>query len=537
MKDKEIFTLNKSTFSEITEKIHDKLSQTKATKKEVLRADLLLEETFMRMTEIGNAQSVSVSIHNRLGDLTLMLEAEGDEYNPLVEVTDYDENDEDYYRTLILKANRSKMSYTRKNNKNVVIIRVKDATNKQIYYTVAAMIFGVIFGAILKTAATPEIITVFNDTIAGSIETMFMNALNMMIAPVIFFSVISGITGLTNAADASRIGGKLIGLYSTTTIIASMISLILAYLLFSTGVPQIGIVEGEVSTAELSILSIIVGIIPKNLIDPIVNRELLQVIFVAVIFGVCINKLGDKVKLLNDFINAANSFCLKMIIMITAFIPLIAFTSMASLILTLGADSIFLLLKLIAGVLIGATAMIIVYCMLLTLIGRISPMPYLKKLPSFVTIPFATSSSNVTMPFTMKFCTEKLGISPKLSSFSIPLGTTINMDGTAIYYGMACMMILKMYNVEMDFNTFFTLLISMFTISIGASGVPGAVLSVAAILGVFGIPIEATVIILGVDSLIDRVNTALNVVGDIAATTTLASNENLIDKNIYLKKF
>ena len=357
--------------------------------------------SFVRMTEIGKAESVNVSIHNRLGELSLRLEAEGEEYNPLVEVTDYDENDEDYYRTLILKANRSKMSYARKSNKNIVLIRVKDASNKQIYYTAAAMILGVVFGAILKTAATPELITLFNDTIAGSIETMFMNALNMMIAPVIFFSVISGITGLTNAADASRIGGKLIGLYSTTTAVAVIISLILAHLLFSTGVAQVGMVEGEVSTAKFSILSTIVGIIPKNLIEPIINRELLQIIFVAVIFGICLNKLGDKVNLLNDFIEAANIFSLKMIIMITAFIPLIAFTSMTTLIVTLGADSVFLLLKLIVGVLIGTMAMALVYCLLLTLIGKVSPMPYLKKLPSFIPIPLATSSSNVTMPFTV----------------------------------------------------------------------------------------------------------------------------------------
>lgn len=409
---KKSFVLDMETFSEIRKQIHNELSKTKATVKEVNRADVLLEEIFVRMSEIGKAQNIVVSIQSRFGDLNLRLEAEGEEYNPLVEVTDYDEEDEDYYRTLILKANRSKMSYTRKNLKNVVIIRVKDADNKQIYYTLIGMVGGVICGAVMKEFLTPDLIELFDKTIIGSIRTMFLNALNMMIAPVVFFSVISGITSITNASDVSRIGGKLIGLYGLTTLIASTLSLAIGYVVFLGDVPQFGTVDGAntdstIETQSITPLTILVGLIPKNLIAPIINGEMLQIIFVAVIFGICINKLGDKVKILNEFIDAMNTFSFKMIIMIVAFIPIIAFISMASLMLNVGAESMFMLGRMIFGQFVGSLVMLGVYALLLILIGKISPIPFFKKLPSFIAIPMSTSSSSVTMPFTMKFCTEK----------------------------------------------------------------------------------------------------------------------------------
>ena len=537
---KEQFLLTKDNFSEVTEQIHDKLSKTKANKKEVLRADLLLEETFMRMTKIGNAQSVTVSIHSRLGDLSLRLASDGEEYNPLVEVTDYDENDEDYYRTLILKANRPKMGYARKNNKNVVTIKFHDASNKQIYYTLIGMALGVICGLIMKETLSPELISSFDTNIIKSFRTMFLNALNMMIAPVIFFSVISGITSITNAADVGRIGGKLIGFYTLTTLVASALSLFIGYFMFLGEVPQLGTIETVVTEGQsqsISLLAMLVGLVPKNLVDPIVKGEMLQIIFVAVVFGICINKLGDKVKILHDIIDAMNNFCLRMIMMIVAFIPFIAFLAMTSLIFNIGLDSVLILGKLVLGQILGGFVMVGFYLLMILLIGRITPMPFIKKIPSFIPIPMSTSSSSATMPFTMKFCTEKMGISPKLSSFSIPVGATINMDGGCLYLSIASIMLARMYGVELNYDILFTIFVTVVALSIGAPGVPGgAFVCLASIVTALGLPAEATAVILGIDPICSMLRTVLNIVGDIAATTALARNEKLMNIEIYLTK-
>ena len=540
------YSLSKETFSEVTQQIHEALSKTSATNKEVLRADLLLEETFMRMSEttgsVGNSneigQEVKVTIHKHFGDITMRLEGGGEEYNPLVEVTDFNEEDEDYYRTLILKANRSKMSYNRKGSKNVVTIQVHDASNKQIYYTLTGMALGIVCGAVMKEILSPDIITMFDSNIVKSFRTMFLNALNMMIAPVIFFSVISGITSITNAADVGRIGGKLIGTYTLTTMIASTIALLIGYVIFLGDVPQVGTIDTVAAGGEsqtFSLLGMIVGLIPKNLIDPIVKGEMLQIIFVAVLFGICINKLGDKVKILNEIIEVMNSFCLRMIMMIVSVIPFIAFLSMASLMFHVGMDSVLMLGKLIIGQLTGSVLMIGVYALLLLIIGRITPIPFLKKIPSFMLIPLSTSSSNATMPFTMKFCSEKMGISPKLSSFSIPVGATVNMDGGCFYLAIASIMLAKMYGVEMSFDVLFTIFVTVVALSIGAPGVPGgAFVCLASIVVALGLPVDATAIILGIDPICSMLRTTLNTVGDIAASTILAKTEHLIDEKIYL---
>ena len=530
------FYLTLENFSEIVAQIDAELSKTKATKKESMNAQLLLEETFMRMINIGKVASVEVTISQRFGDLTLTLESTGEEYNPLISATDFDEEDEDYFRTIILKSNANKMSYTRKGNTNLVFIQVHENTNKQLNYTLFGMVAGIVFGLVLKFSANPEVISIFTETIGGSVNTMFMNALNMMIAPVVFFSIISGITGLTNSASIGRIGGKLIGLYSLTTIIAICVGLTLAHFAFASGVPQLGIVDGTASAEKLSLLSSIVNIIPKDLITPVINRGLLQIISVAVIFGLCINKLGDKVRMLNDFAKEANTFCLTLITAIAAFIPIVIFFVMAELVINLEVDSIILLVKLLACFLVGNFLMVCIYSSMLLMFGKISPIPLLKKLPQFVTIPFATSSSNVTMPFTMKFCTEQIGISPKISSFSIPIGATISNDGTAVSYSLMCIMFLKMYGVEIDSAVIITLLISIFTVAVSSPGIPGGpVVLLVAIIGMFGVPTEATTIIFGISPIEDRISTTTNVVDHIGASTILAKTENLLDTNIYYK--
>lgn len=536
------YILSKEVYSEVTQKICEALSKTKATHKEILKANLLLEETFMKMLEISKGsdnQEVKITIYKHFGDVNLRMEKEGKEYNPLVEVTDFDEESEDHYRTLILKANRSSMGYTRKNGKNIVTIQVHDSSNKQIYYTLIGMALGVICGAVMKEILSPDLITMFDNNIIKSFRTMFLHALNMMIAPVIFFSVISGITSITNAADVGRIGGKLIGTYTITTVIASAIALWIGYLTFSGDVPQLGTIDISAATNEksqsFSLLSMLVSLVPNVLLDPIINGDMLQIIFIAVFFGIAINKLGDKVKILHEIIEAMNTLCLRMIMMIVSIIPFIAFLSMTSLMLHVGVDSVFLLGEMVIAQLTGSIMMIGVYALLLLIIGRITPIPFLKKIPSFMLIPLSTSSSNATMPFTMKFCTEKMGISEKLSSFSIPVGATVNMDGGCFYLAIASIMLAKMYGVELDFDVLFKIFVTVVALSIGAPGVPGgAFVCLASIVVALGLPAEATAVILGIDPICSMLRSTLNTVGDIAASTLLAKTEHLLDEKIYI---
>ena len=205
--------LSKSTFTETMTWMEQELSKARISRKEILTAQLLLEETFLRLSKgAGNAAdfSVSVTLRRRFGDVSLRLESSGEQYNPLVEMTEVNEEDEDAYGLAILKTYRDAVSYSRKNGKNLVSIRIHKSASKDFRSTVIGIVLGIVCGLLLKETVSGDALEQINVTLAGSALRMFMNALSMTIGPMIFISVIAGITNMSNAADVGRMGGKLI---------------------------------------------------------------------------------------------------------------------------------------------------------------------------------------------------------------------------------------------------------------------------------------------------------------------------------------
>ena len=529
------FDLTKDNFSETVHAIGDALKKLGVSDKEAETAKMLVEHIYSLQLAKRPEVSDKVKLRKRFGDISLRLETKGDEYNPLQMLEEWHEDDPDYERTIVLKSKKEQLSYAHKNGLNIVTVRVHEAGNKQIRYTLLAMVLGILAGAVLKEMISPEMLDLLNKNIINSIRTMFLNSLNMMIAPVVFFSIIAGLTSISNASDIGRIGGKLVGTYMCTTVIATILSITIGLFMFHGGVPQMGTVSGSSQGVSVSLLDMIVKVVPENLIAPIVNRDMLQIIFVSVLFGITINMLGEKAQLLKDFTETANTFCLRVITLLAQFIPLIAFMSMMALMFTVGADSLLLLGKVLVGQLIGSLAMICVYSVVMVLMGKISPVPFLKKIGGFVPIAISMGSSSAAMPFTMNFCTEKMGVSPRLSSFSIPLGATVNMDGGCFYFSIQAILLAKMYGVEMTPAFIWALFVTVVALSIGAPGVPGgSFVCLTSIIVSFGLPVEAASIVLGIDPLTSMFRTTINTIGDIAVTTALSKNEGMMDEAIYM---
>lgn len=238
----ETFLMNAESFSNAQETLDNQLAQLKIKQKDALRAELLVEEIFWRMTNQGKAAQIKVQVVKKLfGKVQVKLYAEGTAYNPLVEVSDLGEDDEDYYRMLILKTNRRRLSWIHKQNQNVVTINVSSESNAEAWLTIAGIAGGVVCGVVMKEFLSPEIISLVNDNFIVPIRTMFLNALGMVIAPVIFFSIISGIIGMGTSADTGKIGLKLLAFMGGTTMISLLVSLIVSWFLFSGGVSAIGI--------------------------------------------------------------------------------------------------------------------------------------------------------------------------------------------------------------------------------------------------------------------------------------------------------
>ena len=529
------FELTHDNFKETAAAIEGALQKLGSSKQEAETGRQLLEHIYSLQLTVRPEVCDKVKLRKRFGDVSLRIETRGDEYNPLQILGEWNEDDQDYYRTVFLKSKKEQLSYAHKNGLNIVTIKVHEAGNKQIRYTLFAMVMGILAGAVLKEMASPEIIDMINKNIVTSIRTMFLNSLNMMIAPVVFFSIISGLTSISNASDLGRIGGKLVGTYMCTTVIATIFSIIIGLFMFHGGVPQMGTVTGSAQGVSVSLLDMIVKVVPENLIQPIVNRDMLQVIFVSILFGVTINMLGEKVQILKDLTETANTFCLRVITLLAQFIPLIAFLSMMALMFTVGMDSLLLLGKVLIGQFIGSLAMICVYSVVIVLMGKTTPVPFVKKIGGFVPIAISMGSSSAAMPFTMNFCSEKMGVSPRLSSFSIPLGATVNMDGGCFYFSIQAILLAKMYGIEMTPAFIWALFVTVVALSIGAPGVPGgSFVCLTSIIVSFGLPVEAASIVLGIDPLTSMFRTSINTIGDIAVTTALSKNEGMMDEAVYM---
>ena len=529
------FELTHDNFKETAAAIEGALQKLGSSKQEAETGRQLLEHIYSLQLTVRPDVSDKVKLSKRFGDVSLRIETRGDEYNPLQILGEWNEDDQDYYRTVFLKSKKEQLSYAHKNGLNIVTIKVHEAGNKQIRYTLFAMVMGILAGAVLKEMASPEIIDMINKNIVTSIRTMFLNSLNMMIAPVVFFSIISGLTSISNASDLGRIGGKLVGTYMCTTVIATILSITIGLFMFHGGVPQMGTVTGSAQGVSVSLLDMIVKVVPENLIQPIVNRDMLQVIFVSILFGVTINMLGEKVQILKDLTETANTFCLRVITLLAQFIPLIAFLSMMALMFTVGMDSLLLLGKVLIGQFIGSLAMICVYSVVIVLMGKTTPVPFVKKIGGFVPIAISMGSSSAAMPFTMNFCSEKMGVSPRLSSFSSPLGATVNMDGGCFYFSIQAILLAKMYGIEMTPAFIWALFVTVVALSIGAPGVPGgSFVCLTSIIVSFGLPVEAASIVLGIDPLTSMFRTSINTIGDIAVTTALSKNEGMMDEAVYM---
>ncbi|MBQ1511184.1 MAG: dicarboxylate/amino acid:cation symporter [Selenomonadaceae bacterium] len=529
------FELAGENYRETITAIGDALKKQGVSEKEAETAGQLLEHIFSLQLSLRPEVHVKVNLRKRFGDISLRMETVGSAYNPLQVLTEWNEDDPDYQRTIVLKSKKEMLSYTHSNGKNIVTIKVHEAGNKQIRYTLFAMVMGILVGALIKEMVSPDLIEMLNKNIIGSIRTMFLNSLNMMIAPVVFFSIIAGLTSMSNASDIGRLGGKLVGTYMCTTVIATTFSIIIGLFMFHSGVPQVGNVSGGGEGVSVSLLDMIVNVVPENLVAPIVNRDMLQIIFVSVLFGVTINMLGEKAQILKNLTEVMNTFCLRVITLLAQFIPLIAFLSMMALMFTVGTDSLLLLGRVLVGQFIGSLAMFGVYSTVLVLMGKLSPVPFLKKIGSFIPVAISMGSSSAAMPFTMRFCTDRMGVSPKLSSFSIPLGATVNMDGGCFYFSIQAILLAKMYGLEMTPAFIGALFITVVALSIGAPGVPGgSFVCLTSIIVSFGLPVEASAIVLGIDPLTSMFRTTINTIGDIAVTTALLKNENMMDETIYM---
>ncbi|MCK4712506.1 MAG: dicarboxylate/amino acid:cation symporter [Marinosulfonomonas sp.] len=364
---------------------------------------------------------------------------------------------------------------------------------------------------------------------------MFVNALKMLVVPLVFFSLICGVCGIGDIRMLGRVGSKSFGLYMLTTAVAIATAITIAATLgIGSGLDLA--TDASFSGREAPPLSqVFIDIIPKNPISAMANGDMLSIIFFSILVGISMLMVGHKAKAFIEGAEIANEIMMKMVNIIMALAPYAVFALIAKAVANLGLD----LLVSLAGyvlVLVGALMFHLFVTLMITLkvFSGLSPAMFIKKIRNAQVFAFSTASSNATIPVTMRTVTQRFGVNNSVASFTVPFGATINMDGTAIMQGVATVFIANVYGIELGISGYLTVILMSVLASIGTAGVPGAgLIMLSMVFAQVGLPIEGIGLVLGVDRLMDMIRTAVNVSGDAAVSSIVAKSEGKLDISVY----
>ncbi len=527
-KEKQIikYDLTFETLGDVSAELDAYLREHNTDPKDVQTALLLLEEISVRFLEHSPDVPVKVTVRSRFGSINMSLSNEAEDFNPISEIKDWGTESENYFRTLIFRANAEKLDYARQNGRNVVNIKARKPKNRMMVLALLMLVAGTVLGLVMVH-------------IMGVDSAMFFNALGMLIIPMIFCSVVTTIAGLSSLSDTGRLGGKALRTYMTTTALAILVGFGSAYLFLPRKLPDavMTLAKGHATASTVQLgRDTLIGLIPKDIVAPIQNANIMQVMLLAVFVGMALGVLGEKIQVLNRLVEDLTNLFQTLVNMVAAFMPLVTLTATASLMINVGLPVIPLLGRLILTEIIAVAIMWVIYSLQLGIRG-ISPIPFWRALPGYFRKSGLPNYSGAYLPYSMELCTRKFGVSPRVTSFTTSLGATINMDGACVHFVLCSILFARLYNVALDANMIATIAIAVFILSMGDSAVQNSsLISMTSILTMMGVPTSALGLILGVDAVLDMFRCGSNIIGDLSATLTIGKSEGEMDREKYNAK-
>ncbi|MFC4699488.1 dicarboxylate/amino acid:cation symporter [Glaciecola siphonariae] len=410
------------------------------------------------------------------------------------------------------------------------------------------MIAGIVIGALLQMSfddSGDRVINIFStsfstygffvDGIFNIGGTIFINSLKMLVVPLVFVSLVCGVSSLSDPSKLGRLGGKSVGLYVLTTCIAVTFALIMA-LIVKPGEGFIIQTDATFAPSQApSLAQVIIDMFPSNPINAMAEGNMLQIIVFAVLVGIAMSKCGENGLKVQKAFETINDVIMKIVLIIMALAPYGVFFLMAKLAATTDLAAFGSILKyffLVFFLLIAHA--LITYPTLLVLLARLNPVTLLIKMKDTAIFAFSSSSSSATLPITLTTAQKKLGVDRSVASFTIPLGATINMDGTAIMQGVATVFIAQVYGVDLSTGDLLMVVLTATLASIGTAGVPGVgLIMLAMVLQQVNLPVEGIALIIGIDRLLDMTRTVVNVTGDCTVATIVAKSEGVLNEDIY----
>jgi len=400
-----------------------------------------------------------------------------------------------------------------------------------------AMLFGALFGIILNNIGiyNSSINQYLSNGVFEVIGKLFVNSLKMLVVPLVFCSITVGITSLGNLSLMGRIGLKAIIIYLLTTAFAISLALICAIIINpGQGFEIDNAVQFSAKEAP-SLSSVLISIVPSNPILAMAEGEMLQIILFAIVLGIAITITGKNAESFKNGITSLNEIMMSMVSIIMKFAPLGVFCLIAKTFSTQGIDMILPLASYFFTVAIVLLLhVLLTYSAFLRFLGNVSPFLFFKKMRTAIVFAFSTASSNATIPVTLNTVEKRLGVDKSVASFTVPLGATINMDGTAIMQGVATVFIASVYMVDLTIGDYLTVILTATLASIGTAGVPGVgLIMLTMVLTQVGLPVEGVALIIGIDRLLDMMRTAVNITGDSMVSIITSKSEKSFNKSIF----
>ncbi len=398
---------------------------------------------------------------------------------------------------------------------------------------------GVVVGSVINAFASD--IAFIQDYIVNGlfhvIGALFISALKMLVVPLVTFSLICGVYGLGDVSKLGRVGIKAFGLFMLTTALAITVAITLAVIVGPGQSFDLATAAQESFTPAPAppLTDVIINLIPSNPVAAFAEGEMLQIIFFTILFAICILMIGEPGRAIAEGAEKLNLVMMQVVTVVMHVAPLGVFALMAK---TFSLQGIGLILPMISYFSVVAIALLLhltgTLMLLVKLLGKVSPLIFIKKMRAAQIFAFSTASSNATIPVTLTSVEKRVGVDNSTASFVVPFGATINMDGTAIMQGVATVFIANVYGIELGIMGYLTVIGMAVLASIGTAGVPGVgLIMLAMVFNQVGLPVEGIALIIGVDRLLDMMRTAVNVTGDAAITTIIARSEGTLNMETF----
>ena len=404
-----------------------------------------------------------------------------------------------------------------------------------------ALILGALVGVIMHYFVPSGYIkdTVLVNGVFYVVGNGFLRLMQMLVVPLVFCSLVCGSAAIGDTKTLGKVGVKTLAFYLLTTALAVTVALSLANVInpgIGLNMEDIMAADNAAVTTEVSFADTLLNIIPKNPIQGLAEGNMLQIILFALIIGIILAKLGEKTAVVANFFSQFNEIMMEMTMMVMSLAPFGVFCLIAKTFSGIGFDAFIPLLKYMCGVLLAlAVQCFVVYMVMLKIFTGLSPIRFIKKFFPVMAFAFSTATSNATIPLSIDTLAEKMGVSRRISSFTIPLGATINMDGTAIMQGVAVVFASQAFGIPLGIREYIMVSATATLASIGTAGVPSVgLITLSMVFNSVGLPIEGITLIMGIDRILDMARTAVNITGDAVCTTVVASQNKELDRDVFM---